>query len=158
MATGEGLNEIPLGYRWPRTHAERIRRLREATIIVRLLWTKEFITFKGRYYSLHKANLYDKPQIPIPIHISAFGPRSAELAGELGDALMMVGPVDPARAKEVLFPAVERGARRSGRRLEDVEKSLVLGLGYHADREKAIDALLPVAGVHVAGVRRLGGP
>ena len=146
MATGEGLNEVPCGYQWPRSHAERIRRLREATIVIRLLWTKEFVTFKGEYYSLNEANLYDKPQIPIPIHISAFGPRSAELAGELGDGLMTVGPMDPTKAREVLFPAVEKGARLSGRRLDDVEKSMVLGLGFHAEREKAIDALLPWRG------------
>jgi coenzyme F420-dependent glucose-6-phosphate dehydrogenase len=146
MATGEGLNEVPCGYKWPSPHAERIRRLREATIVIRLLWTKEFITFNGEYYNLNEANLYDKPQIPIPIHISAFGPRSAELAGELGDGLMTVGPMDPTRAREVLFPAVERGAKLSGRRFDDIEKSIVLGLGFHADREKAIDALLPWRG------------
>jgi coenzyme F420-dependent glucose-6-phosphate dehydrogenase len=146
MATGEGLNEVPCGYEWPRSHAERIRRLREATVIIRLLWTKEFVTFKGEHYNLHKANLYDKPQIPIPIHLSAFGPHSAELAGELGDGLMTVGPIDASRAGDVLFPAVERGARLSGRKLDDVEKSMVLGLGFHADREKAIDALLPWRG------------
>ncbi|MDA4134199.1 MAG: TIGR03557 family F420-dependent LLM class oxidoreductase [Thaumarchaeota archaeon] len=146
MATGEGLNEVPLGYQWPRSHAERIRRLREATVIIRLLWTKEFVTFNGEYYKLNRANLYDKPQIPIPIHLSAFGPRSAELAGELGDGLMTVGPMDPTKAREVLFPAVERGARLSGRRLDDVEKSIVLGLGFDHDREKAIDALLPWRG------------
>ena len=146
LATGEGLNEVPCGHRWPRSHAERVRRLREATVIVRLLWTKEFVTFKGDYHTLRGANLYDKPQVPVPIHLSGFGPRSAELAGELGDCFMTVGPVDPARAREVLFPAVERGARLSGRRLEDVEKSLVLGLAYHQDREKAIDALLPWRG------------
>jgi coenzyme F420-dependent glucose-6-phosphate dehydrogenase len=146
LATGEGLNEEPLGYKWPPSHAERVRRLREATVVIRLLWTKEFVTFTGDYYRLDKANLYDKPQVPIPIHISAFGPRSAELAGELGDGLMTVGPMDPAKARDVLFPAVERGARLSGRKLEDVERSIVLGLGFHSDREKAIDSLLPWRG------------
>ena len=143
LGTGEGLNEVPCGYDWPRSHAERIRRLREAAIIVRLLWTKEFVSFRGEYYRLHRSNLYDKPPVPIPMHISGFGPRAAELAGELADTFMTVGPPNETRLKEVLFPAVERGARLSGRKLEDLEKSALIGLGFHADRERAIDSLLP---------------
>lgn len=146
LGTGEALNEAPCGYDWPASHAERLKRLREAIVIIRLLWTTEFVSFKGEYSQLRSANLYDKPKTPVPVHVSGFGPRAAELAGELGDAFMTVGPVEPARVMDVLLPAVERGARASGRHIEDVEKSLLLGIGFDADRDKAIDALLPWRG------------
>jgi 5,10-methylenetetrahydromethanopterin reductase len=56
----------------------------------------------------------------IPVLMAASGPRAIELAGEIADgALLMVGytPGIVAAALEHL----ERGARRSGRRLDDLE-------------------------------------
>jgi coenzyme F420-dependent glucose-6-phosphate dehydrogenase len=146
LGTGEALNEVPVGNDWPQPHSERKKRLREATIAIRLLWTKEFVSFRGDYTRLRRANLYDKPPVQIPIHMAGVGPSSAELAGELADSFMTEGPADPTRLKEVLFPAVERGARSSGRTLEDLEKTVLLGLAFHADREKAIDSMLPWRG------------
>lgn len=146
LGTGEALNEVPVGNDWPEPHAERKLRLREATIVIRLLWSRSFVTFRGDRYSLRQANLYDKPTAPIPIHLSGFGPRAAELAGEVADTFMTLGPADPSRVRDVLFPAVARGAKSSGRKLEDVEKSLLVGVAFDADREKAIDSLLPWRG------------
>ena len=140
------MNEVPCGYDWPRSHAQRIDRLSEAVTVIRLLWTKEFVTFAGEHFRLHKANLYDKPPSPVPVHLSGFGPRAAALAGEIADTFMTVGPVEASRVKDVLFPAVERGARSCGRTIQDLEKSLVLGLAFDSDREKAIDSLLPWRG------------
>ena len=34
-----------------------VEMLEEAIVIIRKLWTEEFVTFKGRHYSLKRANL-----------------------------------------------------------------------------------------------------
>ena len=104
VGTGEALNEIPCGFTWPSTHTERLERLREAVIMIRLLWSRSFVSFQGKYYKLSKANLYDKPPVPIPIHIASTGVKGAELAGELADAFMTLPPDSPSKITETLFP------------------------------------------------------
>jgi alkanesulfonate monooxygenase SsuD/methylene tetrahydromethanopterin reductase-like flavin-dependent oxidoreductase (luciferase family) len=59
--------------------------------VIRGLWTGEWITFQGRFYTLNGARLYDKPAHPIPIYVAASGPKTARMAGELGDGLISVG-------------------------------------------------------------------
>jgi coenzyme F420-dependent glucose-6-phosphate dehydrogenase len=141
--TGEGLNEVPCGFEWPASYSERIGSLREGLAIIRLLWSKRFVTLDGEYHKIKKANLYDKPPQPPPIHVSGLGPRAAELAGEIGDTFMTLAPPDTSKLTETLFPALEKGASRSGRKLNEVEKSILLAIGYdRQDREKAIDSLL----------------
>jgi coenzyme F420-dependent glucose-6-phosphate dehydrogenase len=143
VGTGEALNEVPCGFAWPSTHKERLERLREAIIMIRLLWSKPFVSFRGKYYKLSKANLYDKPPVPIPIHIASTGVKGAELAGELADAFMTLLPADPSQITETLFPVIARGARKCGRKFEEIEKSLNLSIGfYRDDYEKALDSLM----------------
>jgi len=60
VGTGETMNELPLGLKWP-PFKERAERLAEAVQIMRLLWSNEFASFRGKYYRLQKANLYTKP-------------------------------------------------------------------------------------------------
>ncbi len=141
--TGEGLNEVPCGFEWPPSYRERVDSLMEGLLIIRLLWSKKFVTFRGAYHTVKNANLYDKPPQPPPIHVSGLGPRAAELAGELGDTFMTLAPTESSKITEVLFPALQRGAARSGRKPDAVEKSILLAIGYDRhDSEKALDSLL----------------
>jgi 5,10-methylenetetrahydromethanopterin reductase len=56
----------------------------------------------------------------IPVLMAASGPRAIELAGEIADgALLMVGYTP--RIVAAALERLERGARRSGRRLDDLE-------------------------------------
>lgn len=144
VGTGEALNEVPCGFEWPRTHKERLERLREALIIIRMLWNKEFVTYHGKYYYANKANIYDKPPIQIPIHVASTGVKGAELAGELADAFMSLPTEDLSLFTSKLFPALERSARAVGRDPTTIEKSLVIQVGYsQGDYEGALRALLP---------------
>ena len=142
VGTGEALNEVPCGFAWPQTHRERLERLKEAVVTIRMLWNRTFVTNVGKFYSLTKANLYDKPNPPVPIHIASTGPRGAEVAGMLGDAYMALPTENPSLFTEQLFPAVDRGARKVGRTGDQVEKSLLVHVGYaNGDHEKALHSL-----------------
>ncbi len=47
VGSGESLNEIAVtGAEWPPAK-ERLARLREAVVLIKLLWTEEFVTFEG---------------------------------------------------------------------------------------------------------------
>lgn len=136
VGTGEALNEIPVGFKWP-TYRERAARFEEAVRIIKLLWTNQFVNFKGRYYELKKANLYTKPKAPIPLYIAASGKTAAELAGKYADGLLTT-ILPPDRYRNVLFPAVEEGARAVNRDPSSVERVLEFMVSYDEDYDKAL--------------------
>jgi coenzyme F420-dependent glucose-6-phosphate dehydrogenase len=84
VGTGEALNEHILGDRWP-PPAVRRAMLEEAVAIIRNLFTGETVEHRGEFYEVDNARLFDPPQAPVPIIVSAFGPNAAEMAGRIGD-------------------------------------------------------------------------
>jgi coenzyme F420-dependent glucose-6-phosphate dehydrogenase len=93
VGTGENLNEHVLGDRWP-GHEERLEMLEEAIGVIRELWEGRLVTHRGRHYTVDRARLYSLPDELPPIAVAAGGPRAAELAGKIGDALIATAP-DP---------------------------------------------------------------
>jgi len=136
LGTGEAMNEVPVGCPWP-PFKERAERLEEAIRVMKLLWSGSFVNFKGKYYRLRKANLYTKPSSPPPIFLAASGPTVAEMAGKHCDGLLTL-PLPEERYRDVLFPALERGARSAGRDPNEVVKALELCVAYDEDYEKAL--------------------
>jgi G6PDH family F420-dependent oxidoreductase len=91
VGTGEALNEHVLGDGWPRPEIRR-EMLAEAVDVVRQLWTGETVDFRGDYYEVDNARLFDPPDAPIPVIVSGFGPESAALAGRIGDGYWGTAP------------------------------------------------------------------
>src|SRR3954469_25550222 len=108
VGTGENLNEHILGDRWPDWDV-RARMLSEAVEIIRQLWTGEVTSIDGEFYTVENARIYTLPEHAVPIHVAGSGPRSARLAGELGDGYIGTSP-----EKDLLkaFAAARRGAER----------------------------------------------
>ncbi|MCW3030680.1 MAG: luciferase-like protein [Solirubrobacterales bacterium] len=95
LGSGEALNEHILGDRWPEAD-ERLEMLEEAVEVIRTLWRGGMQSHRGRHYRVEKARIYDLPESPPPILISAFGPKSTKLAGRIGDGFCTVAPVKEA--------------------------------------------------------------
>ncbi|MFC7330923.1 TIGR03557 family F420-dependent LLM class oxidoreductase [Marinactinospora rubrisoli] len=91
VGTGEALNEHVTGERWP-SAAERREMLEESIEVMRRLWTGRQVTHRGRHYTVDTARLYTLPERPPQVYVSAFGKKSAELAGRVGDGLVTMGP------------------------------------------------------------------
>jgi G6PDH family F420-dependent oxidoreductase len=91
LGTGENLNEHILGDRWP-SPAERREMLREAVTVIRGLWEGELYSFEGKHYKVDNARIYTLPSEDIEIAVAAGGPEAAELAAELGAALVSTAP------------------------------------------------------------------
>ncbi|MFG2976837.1 TIGR03557 family F420-dependent LLM class oxidoreductase [Streptomyces sp. NPDC048331] len=91
VGTGEALNEHIHGDRWPR-FAERADMLEEAVEVMRKLFTGDLVSHQGTHYTVENARLYTVPDTPPLIHVSGFGPRAAELAGRVGDGLVVMSP------------------------------------------------------------------
>lgn len=130
------MNEVPLGYPWPHVK-ERIERFEESIQVMKKLWTGDWVDFKGKYYRLKQAKLYVKPPTPVPIYVASFGPKVAEIAGKYADGY--IGTlVSEEQLRDVLIPAIERGAKKVGRDASSIEKVVELGIGYDKDYTKAL--------------------
>jgi len=139
LATGEAMNEVPLGLPWP-PFKERLERLEESIIIIKRLWRESFVDFEGKYYRLRKANLYTKPKTRIPLYVAGNGSSTAYVAGKYADGLLTSGRVFEEKFKSELLPALERGARDSGRNPECIKKIVHIITSYDEDFNKAVES------------------
>ncbi len=91
VGTGEALNEHVVGTQWPATHV-RQEMLEEAIEVIRQMWKGGLQNHRGRHYVVENARIYSLPEQLPPIHIAVGGPRSAEIAGQLGDGMVGTTP------------------------------------------------------------------
>jgi G6PDH family F420-dependent oxidoreductase len=91
VGTGEALNEHILGDPWPSADV-RLDMLEEAVEVMRALWTGEVVEHHGTYYDVEHARLYSLPDEPVPVYVSGFGPKAAQLAGRIGDGFVCTKP------------------------------------------------------------------
>jgi G6PDH family F420-dependent oxidoreductase len=109
LGSGESLNEHVVGEGWPslRTRQEM---LREAVEIIRELQSGELVDYRGDYFEVDSARLWDVPDQPVEIGLAVAGERAIETFAPLGDHL--VG-VEPSRSLIDDWNAVD-GARQIG--------------------------------------------
>jgi len=91
VGSGEALNEHILGDPWPSVGV-RQEMLEEAVDVIRLLLRGDEVSHHGLYYEVQEARLYTRPDRPVPIYVSGFGPQAAELAGRIGDGYTLAMP------------------------------------------------------------------
>ena len=138
VGTGESLNEVAVtDAEWPEAK-ERLARLREAIDMIHQLWKEELVNFKGTYYRTRNATIYDRPDQPVPIYISAGGPVAAKYAGRAGDGFICTSGKGDALYRDQLLPAVEEGAKAAGRDPETIERTIEVKVSYDTDRDRAM--------------------
>ena len=91
VGSGENLNEHVVGQGWP-TVKRRQDMLREAIQIIRELFTGEVVDWKGDYFEVDSARLWDLPDIPVAIAAAVSGERSVKTFSPLADHLIAVEP------------------------------------------------------------------
>ncbi|MFJ7219352.1 glucose-6-phosphate dehydrogenase (coenzyme-F420) [Amycolatopsis sp. NPDC098790] len=139
VGSGEALNEIAVsGREWPE-FKERFARLRESIKLIRELWTSDNVNFKGDYYELVDAKIYDRPEQPVPVYIAAGGPVVAKYAGRAGDGFICTSGKGMDLYTEKLMPAVKEGAEAAEKTVEDVDRTIEIKLSYDRDHEKALE-------------------
>ena len=112
LGAGERLNEHVVAEGWPGT-GERHERLAEATEIIEGLLAGELTNYRGKYFQLDHARLFDRPEVRPAVVIAAGGAEAARLAGRHGDGLIVTEP------RPDLIEEFE-GAGGSGRRYAEV--------------------------------------
>jgi 5,10-methylenetetrahydromethanopterin reductase len=92
----------------------RLASVRAAVGAVRALWSGAEVTIEDPAFELHDAHLRFGARPDIPVYISASGPKTLELAGEIADGVILLVGLFP-EALEWAIDHVDRGAATAGR-------------------------------------------
>lgn len=139
IGTGESLNEVaPTGVHWPE-QSERTARFREAIKLIRTLWSEERVSFEGQFYRTEKANIYDKPDQPVPIFIAGAGPFMAKLAGMEGDGFICTSGKKWDLYTDTLLPNLATGLEKSARTNDPAyDRMIEMKVSFDTDRDRAL--------------------
>jgi G6PDH family F420-dependent oxidoreductase len=91
LGSGENLNEHVVGKGWP-TVERRQDMLREAIKIIRELFGGRLLNWRGDYFQVDSARLWDVPDVPVPIGVAMSGANGVEKFAKLADHLIAVQP------------------------------------------------------------------
>ena len=138
VGTGEALNEIAVsGMEWPE-YKERFARLRESVRLMRALWTQPGkVDFDGEYYRTVEAEIYDRPETPVPVYIAAGGPMVARYAGRQGDGFICTSGKGMELYTDKLVPGLREGAEKEGRDAAAIDRTIEIKMSYDRDPEAA---------------------
>ncbi len=121
--------ERRFGMPWPDSP---LNKLREQIAAVRALWhtwqTGERLNFRGDYYKLTLMSPFFNPgpigYPEIPIYIAGVNSGMARLAGEVADGFLVHPFHSPQYLAEVILPAIEAGAIKTGRKRQELSISV----------------------------------
>ncbi|HIC88045.1 MAG TPA: LLM class flavin-dependent oxidoreductase [Anaerolineae bacterium] len=116
--------------------------MREVVTVVRRLMNMERVTFHGEYVHVTDIELdivhgRREPR-NVPIYIGATGMKMMELAGEIGDGVVLNYCVPP-EYNDMAMEHLEIGAKRAGRTLKDIDRPQLVVCSVHEDRETALN-------------------
>jgi 5,10-methylenetetrahydromethanopterin reductase len=119
----------PIASRVGVTRTKPLKAMREHVEAIRRLFSMEEVTYQGEFVHLDRIRLDvafgDRSPRDIPIYIGATGDQMLELSGEICDGVVLnyVVSVETIRRAVAL---VEKGARKVGKTLEDVDRPELL--------------------------------
>ena len=124
------------------TRTRPLQAMRETVAVVRALLADETVTFDGEFVHLEGVELdyvYQKRRPKdVPIYIGATGMKMMELTGEIADGVLLNYLVSPSYNTRAM-DALERGAARSGRSVDDLDRPQLVVCSVSEDRQAALD-------------------
>ena len=116
--------------------------MRETVDVLRHLLNLENVAFHGEFHHVDGIQLdvvYGRKEPRnVPIYIGATGMKMMELTGEIADGAVLNYLVNPKYNLEAL-DALERGAKKAGRTLDDIDRPQLVICSVDNDRKKALD-------------------
>ncbi len=117
--------------------------MRETVEVLRRLLNMERVTFHGEFHNVDGIELdvvhgRREPR-QVPIMIGATGDLMMEMTGEIADGAVLNYCVPPEYNDKAL-ELLDKGARKVGKTLEDIDRPQLVVCSVDHDREKAIDS------------------
>ena len=133
----------PLASKVGITRRHPVQAMRETVEVTRRLLAMERVTFHGEFVQVEDIEIDivhgDRAPKHVPIYIAATtGMRMMELAGEIGDGVLLNYLVGPSYNQGAL-EALAAGAERAGRTLDDVDRPQLVVCSLDQDRTLALD-------------------
>jgi len=116
--------------------------MKETVEVLRKLLAMERVTFKGEFVHVEGIELDvvhgRKEPRKVPIYIGATGDLMMEMAGEIADGVVLNYCVPPEYTINAL-DLLNKGAKKSGRSLDDIDRPQLIVCSVDYETEKAID-------------------
>ncbi len=132
----------PLASKVGITRTHPLQAMRETVEVVRRLLAMERVTYEGEFVHLNDVEIDivhgDRSPKSVPIYIGATGMKMMELAGEIGDGVVLNYMVGPKYNVDALA-ALSAGAARAGRTIDDVDRPQLVVCSLDEDRDAALD-------------------
>jgi len=116
--------------------------MRETVITLRRLLNMERVTFNGEFVHVDGIELDvvhgRRESRNVPIMIGATGDLMMELTGEIADGVVLNYCVDPVYNLKAL-ELLDKGAKKAGRRVDDIDRPQLIVCSVDVDHDKAID-------------------
>ncbi|MDJ0755461.1 MAG: LLM class flavin-dependent oxidoreductase [Ardenticatenaceae bacterium] len=116
--------------------------MRETVEVLRRLLAGENVTFHGDFHHVTDIQLDvvhgRKGPRNVPIYIGATGMKMMELTGEIADGVCLNYLVNPNYNLRAM-DALEKGAKKSGRSIDDIDRPQLMICSVDHDRKKALD-------------------
>jgi 5,10-methylenetetrahydromethanopterin reductase len=116
--------------------------MRETIEVLRKLLNMEMVTFHGEFHYVDGIQLdvvhgRTEPR-NVPIYLGATGMKMMELAGEIADGVCLNYLVHPDYNLRAM-DALEKGAKKAGKSIDDVDRPQLMICSVDTDRKKALD-------------------
>ena len=123
------------------------RRLRETIEVARQLIRDGAVSYRGETIGIERFDLWFTPfRRDIPIYLSALFPTMLEIAGEIGDGVLLTWPTLDAVGRAAEHVAI--GARRAGRDPGQVDVASLMPCYVAPTREEARDGMRAAVGFY----------
>lgn len=117
--------------------------MRETVEVLRRLLRMERVTYHGEFWNVTGIELDvvhgRRDPRHVPIYVGATGDQMLRLAGEIGDGVLLNYCVPPEYNDKAL-QLIDQGAKKAGRRVEDLDRPQFIVCSVDSDREKALDS------------------
>ncbi len=123
--------------------------VKEAIEMFRKLTNGEKIAFQGEVFKVAGAKLNFKPANKIPVYVGAQGPKMLEMAGKIGDGVL----INASHPRDIEFAVkmANEGIKQAGKSPSDVDITAYTSFSINEDPKKAVKAATPVVAFIVAG-------
>jgi 5,10-methylenetetrahydromethanopterin reductase len=142
MICGLGAWWDPLARNVGIDRAKPLTAMRETVEVLRRLLNMERVTYHGEFIHVDgiELDVVHGRRAPrrVPIMIGATGLKMMEMTGEIADGVVLNYCVPPEYNDDAL-EQLERGARKAGRTLDEIDRPQLIVCSVDPDREKAID-------------------